>query len=90
MPCRSKSVWSLTAALERWNGAQGNSVRQRSMVVAIERVDGLVEIDAEAVLGIERARDADERLGEVGMNAPIAQLVGVGRVLRDTLARMPM
>ena len=45
----------------------------------VEGIDGVVELEAEAVLGIERPGDADQRLGEVGMDAPVAPLVGVGQ-----------
>ena len=53
----------------------------------IEGVDGLVEIDAEAVLGVEAPGDGDQGLGEVGVDAPVALVVGVGQgVSGDTPA----
>ena len=62
-------------ALERGPGEQGEAEIDGG---GVERVDGVVEIDAEAVLGIERARDADQAFSEVGVDAPVARLVGVG------------
>ncbi len=79
MARRSKSVWSLIAALLRWNGAQGKSVRQEIDGGGVERIDGLVEIDAESVIDVQAPGDADQAFSEVGMDAPVAQLVGVGR-----------
>jgi len=53
----------------------------------IERVDGLGEAGAEGVVGVEAARDADERLGEVGIDPPVAAFVGIGqRAPRDRSA----
>lgn len=57
----------------------------------IESVNGLLEFDAEVITRIQAARDDDERLGEVGVDAPIARLIGVGeRGSRETWAPMPM
>ena len=47
----------------------------------VEGVNGVVEFDAEPVLGIERACDGDQRLSEIGMDAPVAFLVGVGQCI---------
>jgi len=45
----------------------------------IQSVDGVVEVDAEGFGSIEATGDADQRLSEVGVNAPIATLVGIGQ-----------
>ncbi len=45
----------------------------------VERIDGLVEIDAKSVIDVQASGDADQGLSEVGMDAPVAQLVGVGQ-----------
>ena len=48
------------------------------------------EIDAEAVLDVQAPGGGDQGLGEVGVNAPVAFLVGIGeRGTRDTPPRMP-
>ncbi len=50
----------------------------------VERVDRVVKIDAEAVIGIPAVRGPDQGLGEVGVEAPVPSLVGLGqRVARD-------
>ena len=67
------------AALVRWNGAPGEDREAEVDGGRVEGIDGVVELEAEAVLGIERPGDADQRLGEVGMDAPVAPLVGVGQ-----------
>ena len=67
------------AALLRWNGAQGEDREAEIDGGGIEGVDGVIELDAEAVLGIERAGDDDQRLGEIGIDAPIAPFVGIGQ-----------
>lgn len=43
----------------------------------IQRIDGLVEFKRQWIVGIEPPRDADEVLGEVGVDAPVAHGVGV-------------
>ncbi len=63
-------------ALERRPGEQREAEIDGG---GVERVNGLVEIDAEAVTDIQASGDADQGLGEVGVNAPVAQLVGVGQ-----------
>jgi len=45
----------------------------------VEGIDGLVEIDAKVVLGVQAAGDVDEGLGEIGVDAPIAPFVGIGQ-----------
>ncbi len=45
----------------------------------VEGVDGLVEIDAERLAGIQAPGNTDQGLGEVGVNAPVAPFVGIGQ-----------
>ena len=45
----------------------------------IEGVDGVFEFDAEVLIEIELPGGMDEGLGEVGVDAPVAGLVGVGQ-----------
>ena len=40
----------------------------------IERVDGVGEIDAKSVVGVQAPGDGDQGLGEVGVDAPVALL----------------
>lgn len=39
----------------------------------------LVEIETERLAGVHRARDADQHLSKVGVDAPIVRLVGIGQ-----------
>ena len=57
------------AGEERKTGIDGGGV---------ERGDGFVEIDAESVIGVPASGDVDQRLDEIGMDAPVAFLVGIG------------
>lgn len=51
---------------------------------SIECVDGIVEIEAQVLFGVERTSSADQSLGEIGVYAPIAAFVGFGqRVASD-------
>ena len=43
----------------------------------VQRVDGRVEIDGHRLADVELARLPDQNLGEVGVDAPVAALVGV-------------
>ena len=57
----------------------------------IQSVDRLFEIDTKGLRGIETTSDGNERLGEVGVDAPVATLVGIGQsVARRPGSRMPM
>ena len=44
----------------------------------VEGVDGVIECQSQVVFGIQGPGQADEGLGEVGIQAPVALLVGVG------------
>jgi hypothetical protein len=45
----------------------------------IQRVEALRQIDTDWIAGVERSRDADQELREVGIDAPVAGVVGVSQ-----------
>src|SRR5467141_2260557 len=45
----------------------------------VECVDGFLEIDAEGLLRIQRPGDTDQALGKIGIDAPVADSVGIGQ-----------
>ncbi len=45
----------------------------------IERVDGLIEFDAQRLLAVKAAGRCDQHLGEVGVDSPVARLIGMGQ-----------
>ena len=45
----------------------------------IQRLDGVGEVHAQAFVGIEPSGLSDQPLGELGIDAPIARLVGIGK-----------
>jgi hypothetical protein len=45
----------------------------------IQRVDRVVQFDAEVVVGIQASRLGDQHLGEFGIDAPVPVFVGVGQ-----------
>ena len=45
----------------------------------IERVDGFLEVHAEGFVDVEPARDANQMLGELGIDAPVARFVRIGQ-----------
>lgn len=54
----------------------------------IERVDGRIQVDPQVVLGVQCACLADQHLGEVCVNSPIALFVGIRQIVaRDTAAK---
>jgi len=55
----------------------------------IQSVDRVVEIDTERFASIETTGDTDERLSEVGVDAPVAALVGIGQSAARNLAVDP-
>lgn len=51
---------------------------------AVQGIDGVLELDAEVLLRIQSASGVNQRLGEVGVDAPVAHLIGIGeRVTGD-------
>jgi hypothetical protein len=58
---------------------------------AVERINGLFQIDAEVLAGIQRACDRDQPSSQVGINPMVAPFVGVGqRGARDVTANAQM
>ena len=47
----------------------------------VQRVQTLIQIDTDRVVRVQRSCDADQHLGEVGKDAPVARFVGPA--LRD-------
>src|ERR1700688_590186 len=45
----------------------------------VQRVDGFLEIDTEGLLRIQRSGDADQALGKIGIDVPVAHSVGIGQ-----------
>ena len=43
----------------------------------IQGIDGVVQVQTEVFVGIQRAGDADQNLSEVGVDPPVPDLVGV-------------
>ena len=64
------------ATLERRPREQGEAEVDGG---GVERIDGVVKIDAERVIDVQAPGDADQGLGEVGMDAPVALLVCIGQ-----------
>ena len=53
----------------------------------VQRVDRVVELQPQGLVGIQRAGDANHGLCELGVDAPVAALIGVGeRVARHPAA----
>ena len=45
----------------------------------VQSVETLIEIHADRIAGVQRPRDANQDLGEIGIDPPVARLVGVGQ-----------
>jgi len=45
----------------------------------IQGVDGLIEFDAKRFVDVKIARHSDQRMGEVGVDSPVADLIGMGQ-----------
>ena len=52
----------------------------------IQRVEALVEIHTDRVVGVQRPGHADQDLGEVSIDPPVARLVRVGECRAGHLA----
>ena len=45
----------------------------------VQSVEGLIEIYADRIAGVQGPRDANQDLGEIGIDPPVARFVGVGQ-----------
>ena len=45
----------------------------------VQRIQTLIQIHADRIGGIQRSRDADQHLRELGVNAPVMRVIGVGQ-----------
>ena len=45
----------------------------------VERVDSLLQLDTERLVDVEPSRDPDQSLGELGVDAPVSDLIGIGQ-----------
>ena len=70
---------SSPAALVVRNGAHGKTDRHKSMVVASQCIDRIGQIDAERLVRIKLAGNTDQTLCEVGVDAPVANRIGIGQ-----------
>lgn len=52
----------------------------------IQGVDRLFQIDTKGIPGIKPASDANERLGQIGVDAPVAHRVGIGQGVASNAA----
>ena len=55
----------------------------------IQGVDGLIQFDSEGFSGVEASGFANEDMSEVGIDAPIADLVGMGKGVAGYLSANP-
>jgi hypothetical protein len=55
----------------------------------IERVQGVIELDAQGILGIKRTGDGNQNLREVGKMRQSCASLASAKVERDTLPRSP-
>src|SRR5262245_48530989 len=78
LPRKSSNVCSLTAALVERNGAHAKHRQAQIDGRGIQRVDGVLEINSERLVGIEAASDADQALRKVAVDAPVARRIRIG------------
>ena len=51
------------------------------MVVESKGIDGRVQVDSQVLVGVQAARFGDKHLGKLGIDAPVAPLVGIGQIV---------
>ena len=57
----------------------------------VERVDGILQINAERIARIKTSRLDDQRIGKIAINPPITFLVRIGQIApRDVTANAKM
>src|SRR5919108_3015774 len=45
----------------------------------IQRVDRLIEFESEGLLSVEVSRSLDKHMGKIGIDSPVANLIGIGQ-----------
>jgi hypothetical protein len=55
-------------------------------MVVDECIDGLVQLQAQCVGGVQLPRDPNQGLGELAVQAPVAPLVGIGQIAAREIA----
>src|SRR5260370_21653946 len=87
-PRRSSKVCSLMAALWAPKASPGEHRQAEVDGSGVQGTHDVGEVKAERLVGVDRPRDVDEHLREVGEDAPVVCLVGIGqRGARDLAAK---
>ena len=55
----------------------------------IERVDGLIEFDAEVLVHVKSSRSVDKAVGKLRVNAPVSYAVGIGQSISENIVPNP-
>src|SRR5208283_3533234 len=76
LPRKSSRVCIFTAALVVRKCAQGKTDRHRSIVVE-SRADGIGQVQAKVLVGVELPCLDNQSLGQIRVDAPVARFVGV-------------
>ena len=86
LPRRSRRVWSFIAPLCFRNSAQGKSDRQKIDGGGVQGIDRLIQFHAEGIAGVKLSGLGDQDLGEVGINPPVPDLIGIGQGVAGDLS----
>lgn len=78
LPRRSGSVRSLTGRLVCWNNASGKTDRHKSIVETSRGQTVLIQFGSEILVHVQASSNLDEGLREIGVDAPVADLIGIG------------
>ena len=79
LPCRSSKRVHLDGGLVLPEFGPREQGQAQIDGRGIQCIETLRQIDADWIAGVERSRDPDQNLGEVGKDAPVVRLVGVGQ-----------
>src|SRR2546421_8524505 len=86
LPRRSSSVCSFTSLFRRRNFPHGKSDRHKSIVVESRALHGLGQLHAERFVAVEVASGGNQDLCKIGVDPPVAMLVGVCQRVARNLA----
>ena len=78
LPRRFSRVCIFTAPLCVRKRAHGNIAKQSGRIQCVDRC---IQVDGEFVVGVESAGFDDQHLCKLGIDAPVARFVGVGKVV---------
>jgi hypothetical protein len=73
-----------------WKFCPGENIKTKVDRAGIQSINGIFQLYPEIFLGIKAAGLCNQDLGEVPIDTPVADLIGVSQGIAGDLSRKPM